>query len=51
MVQREADPRCSTMRASREYRLAVIPPLIAEALMDAMERANRAVVRITGQDM
>jgi carbon-monoxide dehydrogenase medium subunit len=40
IVQRESNPRSSIMRASREYRLAVIPALIRAALMDAAQRAK-----------
>jgi carbon-monoxide dehydrogenase medium subunit len=34
-----ADPRTSVHRASREYRLAILPALVGEALITAAERA------------
>ena len=36
----DADPRTSVHRASREYRLAILPALVAEALGGAAERAK-----------
>ncbi len=36
----DADPRSSIHRASREYRLAILPVLVAEALGAAAERAH-----------
>ena len=40
MVQSEANPRSSIMRASREYRLSIIPAMIVDALSTAAERAR-----------
>jgi carbon-monoxide dehydrogenase medium subunit len=40
LVQQEAHPRDSITRASRAYRLSVIPPLIADALGTAAQRAR-----------
>lgn len=42
LAQEEANPRSSVMRASREYRLAVIPTMVSEALSLAAERAAEA---------
>jgi carbon-monoxide dehydrogenase medium subunit len=42
LVQEEADPRDSIKRASRAYRLAIIPPLVEAALNRAAERAAQA---------
>jgi CO/xanthine dehydrogenase FAD-binding subunit len=39
LVREEAEPRDSVTRASRAYRLAVIPPLVEAALARAVERA------------
>ncbi len=39
----ESDPRSSMMRASREYRLAVLPTMVADALSLAAERAGGTV--------
>jgi carbon-monoxide dehydrogenase medium subunit len=40
IVQEEADPRSSVMRASREYRLAIIGPLVGDGLSMAARRAR-----------
>jgi CO/xanthine dehydrogenase FAD-binding subunit len=40
LVQEEANPRDSIMRASRAYRLAIIPTLVHDALTIAAERAR-----------
>ncbi len=40
IAQEEADPRTSPRRASREYRLAIIPSLVTEALAVAAKRAG-----------
>jgi carbon-monoxide dehydrogenase medium subunit len=37
----DADPRTSVLRASREYRLAVLPVLVEEALATAVIRAQK----------
>ena len=36
----DADPRTTILRASREYRLAVLPVLVEEALTTAVKRAE-----------
>ena len=47
LVQEEAEPRDSVTRASRAYRLAVIPPLVEAALARAVARAlDRATAGI-----
>lgn len=40
LAAREASPRTSVMRASREYRLKVLPVLVREALTTALQRAE-----------
>jgi CO/xanthine dehydrogenase FAD-binding subunit len=40
LAQGECNPRTSIMRASREYRLAVIPELVRDALRHAVESAH-----------
>jgi carbon-monoxide dehydrogenase medium subunit len=39
LAQTAANPRTSVMRASREYRLAIVPTLVGEALAQAARRA------------
>lgn len=40
LAERGADPRSSIHRASREYRLAILPALVEDALAAAAERAG-----------
>ena len=44
LADRGADPRSSVHRASREYRLAILPVLVEEALGVAAERSRREYV-------
>ena len=44
LAERDADPRSSIHRASREYRLAILPVLVEEALGVAAVRARRECV-------
>jgi carbon-monoxide dehydrogenase medium subunit len=40
LAQCDADPRSNVLRASREYRLAVVPELVRDALATAVDRAR-----------
>ena len=42
IAQNESDPRSSVMRASREYRLAILPVVVGDALSLAAQRASGA---------
>ena len=48
VAQRESNPRSSIMRASRKYRLAIIPSLISDALAAAAERARGDIYKTGG---
>ncbi len=43
IARAEANPRTSVMRASREYRLGILPVLVSEALATAVERARSSL--------
>jgi carbon-monoxide dehydrogenase medium subunit len=43
LAERGADPRTSIHRASREYRLAILPALVEDALEEAARRATRGL--------
>jgi CO/xanthine dehydrogenase FAD-binding subunit len=45
IVQGKSHPRSSVTRASREYRLAAIPPLVGDALATAAQRARESARR------
>ena len=47
LADRDADPRSSIHRASREYRLAILPALVEEALITATERGLAAHVNFS----
>jgi CO/xanthine dehydrogenase FAD-binding subunit len=47
LVQQEANPRDSIMRASRAYRLSVILPMVEAALQSAAQRARNLAQSIT----
>jgi len=40
IARREANPRSSVMRASRAYRRDIVPTLVTDALVEAVERAR-----------
>jgi carbon-monoxide dehydrogenase medium subunit len=41
LARSDANPRTSVMRASKDYRLKILPALVSEALTTAVERARR----------
>lgn len=45
LAKKEAQPRSSPLRASKEYRRAIIPMLIEEALQEAYQRTQRVEIR------
>lgn len=50
LAERNADPRSSIHRASREYRLAILPALVEDALTAAAERAQSASMERGGNE-